>query len=158
MGTFLLLWALSWRKSLDLIHSQSFHLFIQCFLHPWAGSACANAVYYLSFKGIMTHHPQFLLAASKVTPSPASHSLIGIQRLKENFLSALPGAFKEIFHGGRTFYHRLPMLTVYSYSTTKKQVMCQSKQDSVPCPRTLTKDIFVQEGDRYIDNFQFKCS
>ena len=81
------------RKGLAVIHRQSFHLFIQRFLQPWAESACANAVHYLSFKGIMTHHPLFLLAPSKVIPSTASHSLIRIQRLQENLshlLSQVP--------------------------------------------------------------------
>lgn len=81
------------KKGLAVIHRQSFHLFIQRFLQPWAESACANAGHYLSFKGIMTHHPLFLLAPSKVIPSPASHSLIRIQRLQENLshlLSQVP--------------------------------------------------------------------
>lgn len=62
-------------------------------LQPWAESARANAVHYLSFKAIMTHHPLFLPAPSKVISSPASHSLIGIQRLQENLshlLSQVP--------------------------------------------------------------------
>lgn len=71
------------RRGLAVIHTRSFHLFIRCFVQPWAESACANAVRYLSFKGIMTHHRLFLLAPSKVISSPASHSLIGIQRLKD---------------------------------------------------------------------------
>lgn len=78
---------------LAAIHRSAFHLCIECFLQPWAESAYANAVHYLSFSGIMTHHPLFLLAPSKVIPSPASHSLIRIQRPQENLshlLSQVP--------------------------------------------------------------------
>lgn len=146
MGTFLLLWALSWRKGLDVIHRQFFHLFIQCFLYPWAESACANAVHYLSFKGIMIHHPLFLLAPSKVIPSPASYSLIRIQRLQEKLISsALLCAFKEIFHCSGTFYHLMHVPTVCAYSgrlNYKNQVICQSKQGSVPCSGTFWLNIF----------------
>lgn len=105
------------RKGPAVIHRQSFHLFIRRFLQPWAESACANAVHYLSFKGIMTHHPLFLLAPSKVIPSPTSHSLIGIQRLRENLshlLSQVP--FKEIFHCGRAVYHFLHVSAVHGCS------------------------------------------
>lgn len=126
MDPFLLLWILSGRKDLDVIHRQLFHLLNQCFLLPWAESACANTLYFLSFKAIMTHHPMFLPAASKVILSPASDSVVRIQRLQEN-LARLPsqGPLKNSSS-------LLPVHTVFGYSSTK----CFQTGTSAPCSRS----------------------
>lgn len=116
------------RKGLAVIHRQSFHLFIQRFLQPWTESACANEVHYLSFRGIMTHHPLFLLAPSKVILSLASHSLIRIQRLQENLSHLLSQLPLKRYFSGRTFYHLLHVPSECGYSGKlkhKSQTICK---------------------------------
>lgn len=119
------------RRGFAVIHTQSFHLFIQRFLQPWAESACANTVHYLSFKGLMIHHPLFLLAPSKVISSLASHSLIGIQRLRENLshlLSQVP--FKEICHCGRAVYHLLHVPSAQPQDVSTQIGLCALLKDT----------------------------
>lgn len=112
-------------------------------IHP-AESACANAVHYLSFKDIMTHHPLFLLAPSKVIPSPASHSLIGIQRRQENLSHLLSQVLlKRYFTAVEHFiiYCTCPQCVAIQEDSTAKA--------SVPCSRTLSI-VSILERDKAI--------
>lgn len=144
------------RKGLAVIHRQSFHLFIQRFLQPWAESACANAGHYLSFKGIMTHHPLFLLAPSKVIPSPASHSLIRIQRLQENLshlLSQVP--LKRYFTAVEHFiiYCTCPQCVAVQEDSTTKARQFTHPQGSVPCSGHSDKMLFPSLSRKEIHTY-----
>ena len=94
----------------------------------------------------MTHHPLFLLAQSKVIPSPASHSLIGIQRLQENLSHLLSQVLlKRYFTAVEPFVICRTLHSVCLFGKTQQQ---RARQFAAPNRvSALLKDtIWFQSG------------